>query len=170
MKYVFKDVLTIKNADKADAQKIGEVLEKIAGESAGGLTPRNVVEAARSNRSPLHKHFEWDDAKAAEAFRLDQARSLIQSIRVEDDEAEEGTTRAFVSIAAKGGTSYRAASEVKNSADLQAVVLAQAERELEAFEKRYRELTEICGIVRSAREALAERRKRSASTESRASA
>lgn len=163
MKYLFKEPLTIKAADKADPQKIGEALTKIAAEAGGELTPHAVVASAQNPRSLLHRHFEWDDAKAAEAYRVDQARTLIASIRVEDEEAEDGDTRAFISISSKAGTSYRSAHDVRNSADLQAIVLKQAERELESFEKRYRELQDICNIVKSAREAIAKKRAKSES-------
>src|SRR5690348_5499317 len=98
LKYTFREPLTLKAANKADPQKIGEELEKLSGD-AGELTPDVVVEAARNPRNVLHKHFEWDDQKAAEAFRLDQARCLIRSVVVEDDDSEEGRSAAFISIA-----------------------------------------------------------------------
>src|ERR1700680_1931431 len=105
IKYTFKDEpLTIKNKAKATPQKIGEALAQIAAASNGHLTPKAVVSEARNNRSVLHRHFEWDDAVAAEAFRLDQARTLIRSIRVVDNENDE-TPPAWVSISDKGGTS-----------------------------------------------------------------
>jgi hypothetical protein len=44
------------------------------------ITPERVVEAAAAEDSPLHACFEWDDAKAAAAYRLDQARALIRSV------------------------------------------------------------------------------------------
>lgn len=49
----------------------------------GRLTPDAVVAHAAQEDSPLHEHFEWDDSKAAHAHRLDQARSLITSVKVE---------------------------------------------------------------------------------------
>ena len=49
---------------------------------AGELDPRDVLKDARNPDSPLHDQFEWDDAKCGEAYRLDQARSLIRSIRL----------------------------------------------------------------------------------------
>src|SRR6185312_2039420 len=49
----------------------------------GRLIPSDVVSAARDPESPLHSHFTWDDAEAAEQYRLDQARTLIRSVRVE---------------------------------------------------------------------------------------
>lgn len=48
----------------------------------GRITPRSVVDDARNPESPLHGFFEWDDSKAAEAYRLDQARALIRGCPV----------------------------------------------------------------------------------------
>lgn len=48
----------------------------------GGLTPRAVVDASRPADAPLHKLFEWDNERAADAWRLDQARQAISSLRV----------------------------------------------------------------------------------------
>lgn len=48
----------------------------------GRLTPALVVHAARQPQSPIHSHFEWDDGKAAAAWREDQARTLIRSVRI----------------------------------------------------------------------------------------
>lgn len=160
IKYVFREdePLRIKAAGNANPQTIGEALGKIAAECEGELAPRAVVEAARKPRHPLHQHFEWDDTIAAEQYRIDQARNLIRVVRVIDTEATEGTTRAFISINAKEGVSYRAVADVKQSADLQLAVMAQADRDLEAFTRRYRELADICEIVGDAREKLKAKR------------
>jgi ribosome-associated translation inhibitor RaiA len=48
----------------------------------GCITPENVIDVARDPRSALHSEFEWDDAKAGHAHRLDQARVLIRSVKV----------------------------------------------------------------------------------------
>jgi hypothetical protein len=157
VKYIFRDgPLTIPNAKKASAQKIGTALAQIAEQQKGRLTPPAVVEAARSNRHPLHQYFEWDNDVAAEAYRLDQARTLIRSVAVVDD--NEDSKPAYLSISDKAGTSYRAVEEVLDSAELQSAVLAAAERDLIAFEKRYRQLQDICEIISSARSKIAARR------------
>lgn len=160
IKYRFKEdePLTIKAADKANPQKIGEALGKIAADKGGHLIPSAVVQAARDAKHVLHRHFEWADKVAAEKYRLDQARSLIRCIYVENEDAESGVTRAFLSIREKSGTSYRSITDVLNSADLQQRVLAQAERDLISFETRYSNLEDICGLIRVARERLAVRR------------
>lgn len=157
IRYVFKDApVAILNAKKADPQKIGSALAKIAEENAGRLTPTAVVDAAQSPKSPLHRHFEWDDSKAAAAYRLDQARALISVLRIEDDGEEP--TRAFLSVKDGAGVSYRTTQEVSNSVDLQLAVLKQAEADLSAFQRRYRELVDICDDVVRAREKVTARR------------
>ena len=169
IKYIFRDdePLRIKAAGKADAQTIGEALATITKENQGRLTPKDVVDAARSGNHPLHQHFEWDDSAAAEAYRLDQARSVIRVVRVVDDEGSDGTSRAFLSINDKSGVAYRSITEVKSSADLQSALLRQAERDLDAFQRRYRELTDVCEFVAKAREKV---RARQTIKESRAAA
>ena len=159
IRYVFADdkPLTIKAASKANAQRIGEALARIAAQNGGNLSPHDVVEAARADRHPLHRHFEWDDAKAAEAYRLDQARHLIRIVRVERPDDQE-PVRAFISVADRG-VSYRTIDDVLGSARLQAIVLDQAQRDLEAFEKRYRELEDVCSVIADARAKIADRRK-----------
>jgi len=57
-------------------------LSRLTERGGGTLTPASVVDAARSEESPLHQYFEWDDSIAAEAYRQDQARELIRRIRV----------------------------------------------------------------------------------------
>lgn len=62
--------------------EIADVL--LALERDGGrLLPVDVVNAARDPASPLHSHFTWDDKEAAERYRLEQARTLIRSVKVE---------------------------------------------------------------------------------------
>lgn len=166
IRYVFKDDwVALKNASKADPQKIGEALAKITADHSGRLTPENVVGAAQQKSHVLHKHFEWDDATAAHHYRLDQARTIIRSIKVVDEETEE-TQPAFVSVA-DNGVAYRSVQEVVTSRELQLSVLRQAERDLHAFEKRYSMLQDVCELVKSARSKI---EARAADLETRAAA
>lgn len=167
-RYVFDpdQVLSIKAKDKANPQKIGEALERVSAQAGGRLEPRAVVDAARDRKSILHRHFEWRDDVAAEQYRLEQARSLVRSIHVENVDAESGVARAFLSVREKEGVAYRSIGDILGSADLQSRILAQAERDLLAFETRYKSLEDICGLIRQARERLSNRR---SANESRAS-
>lgn len=57
-------------------------LQSIAAANGGVLKPEHVVAAARDPNNPLHKEFTWDNDEAAAAWRLEQARTLIRSVKV----------------------------------------------------------------------------------------
>ena len=63
-----------------------KIIVKMA--EAQNLTASKVVATAKPANNPLHPHFEWCDKKAAEEYRLKQARSLIRVVNVyiENDE------------------------------------------------------------------------------------
>jgi len=48
----------------------------------GRLYPEDVVNAARAPANPLHEFFEWDNAVAANRWRLQQAAILIRKVKV----------------------------------------------------------------------------------------
>jgi hypothetical protein len=68
-------------AKKVDVNDAIIEFEKIK-KDAGKLTPEVVVEFARDENSTLHKLFTWDDSKAAEQYRLQQARNIINNVEV----------------------------------------------------------------------------------------
>ena len=67
---------------KAEQDAIRDELARIAEENSGILTPDAVVAEAQAKNSILHDMFEWDNKKAAHEYRIDQARTLIRSVRV----------------------------------------------------------------------------------------
>jgi hypothetical protein len=80
-----------------------ERLEKKHGDT--GVRESDIVDAARSPRSKLHKAFEWDDAEGAERYRIEQARMLTRSL-VKQIETSPGKTepiRAFVKTQPRNG-------------------------------------------------------------------
>lgn len=156
LRYVFREPTIFHNHKDADPEVIGNELERIRSENNGRLMPPTVVEQARNRRSPLHRYFEWNDKTAAEAYRLDQARTLIRIVQIEDSESDKPPRRAFVSVN-DDGKAYRGLNEVLSSQSLQLAVLVSAEKELRAFESRYTELLDICELVRDARSRLRQR-------------
>ena len=64
---------------KVDADIVGAELERLQDEN-GVITTGDVVAASEPEAAPLHPHFEWDDAVAADRYRDDQARYLLRSI------------------------------------------------------------------------------------------
>jgi hypothetical protein len=163
IRYTFASdpAIGLKNAKRADPQRIGEALEKIASENGGTMPSEAIVTAAQARRHTLHPHFEWDDGRAAHAHRLEQARHLVQIIRVVDDTDHNATPhRAYLSIrSGREGRRYVPTAQVLDSVQLQLEVLRQAEIDLQAWERRYSELHDVCSLVRVARERLQGRRR-----------
>jgi hypothetical protein len=90
-----------KGISRKDATVVIRELRQIEA-SDGLITPRAVVQRAKTTKSPLHKFFEWDNDKAADKYREHQARALICSVYVRNAETEDApNVRAFVNIKAE---------------------------------------------------------------------
>jgi len=76
----------------------GAELERIWEEHDERLEPPVVVEESRPKAAPLHPVFEWNDKKAAEEWRNNQARQLIRNIRIVNPENAETDEPAYVHI------------------------------------------------------------------------
>lgn len=91
-----------------------ELLTKMARRNGGMLEIDDVLKEAEDKSSILHKHFEWDDSEAADLYRRQQARALIQKCKIQLVETEPVMIRAFVSLPTDrtNGGGYRLMSEV----------------------------------------------------------
>ena len=129
------------------AQAVAERLTYLQ-EKYGRVTPVDIVEDARSEASPLHKAFEWNDTAAAKAFREHQARQMIKSVRViYDEDAAQEPRRAFVNVIREGeGQMYLTSARVMGDEGLRQQVLEKAKADLKAWRHRYHDLTELSNI------------------------
>ena len=134
-----------------------EELERIRNANDGLLRPADVVEAARPRASPLHEKFTWDDSAAAHAYRLWQARELIQvTVRVLPGSTE--SVRAYVSLSddrSEEGGGYRCIVSVLSNKATREQMLAEALAELERIERTYKNLSELAAVFAAARKARA---------------
>ena len=139
------------------AQIVGERLAQLADENGQRLTPRVVVEAARPMDAVLHPCFEWDDLRAAELFREDQARGIIRGVRVVTQEQSatqaEASERVFVNIVEQIGEelqhTYAPVPVVRRDPVLRQQVLAAARRDLMTWRNRYLELIRTLNLSES---------------------
>lgn len=136
-------------------------LKRIAAENDGVLLPERVVDAARSQASPLHSWFEWDDARASAAYRIWQARQLL-SVTVEyvgiGDNAK--MSRVFVSLKSDrkdGG--YRTMVSVMSDAERRQQLMEDARQDMETFTNKYAELKELQVVFDAMRASLHPARK-----------
>lgn len=124
-----------------DPEEVGKELTKL-----GKFTPIEVVDAARNPKSKLHKYFEWDDSKAAEAHRLHQARCLVLSIKFEDQETGE-SYRAFESVVIEDQKLYVPIQTITDSPDLVEQVLQSILRELLYWRAKHQRYQHVFGGV-----------------------
>ena len=104
-----------------NSQDAGEELERIR-EITGKLKPEDVVANAKSEQSPIHHAFEWDDSEAGEKYRVFQARNLIRAVRVVK-ESRCDDAPAFVSVVKVKETYYQSAEiAVQNIDEFQSAV------------------------------------------------
>lgn len=152
--------MTGEQADMLDNERARELLQGIY-DQKGELTPELVVAEAADPNSPLHDRFEWDDAKAAAAHRIEQARALIRSVRVTyapSPEGEERTVRAFVSVRSPENGKPRAYLPTETALADDAVrklLLSELKRELKALERKYGHLEDYAEVLRLASESVA---------------
>lgn len=139
------------------AQIVGETVERLATVNGGVCPPGALVEEARSDESPLHPLFQWDDSQAADAFRRQQARRVINSIRVtelvDDGSNPAPSYPAFVSVVKMDDSGvargYKSILQVVNQPDELAQVMAEAMSSLKAFRRRYAALKEFAPVFRA---------------------
>lgn len=125
------------------AQIAGPILNRMGEE--GRLTPKNVVNEARPEESPLHPEFEWDDAIAAEKWREKQAQLLIaHTIIVNEEDEKPEPVRAFYVTVEK--SHYEPINAILKDEAKKNVLLENAKRELIAFKKKYKTLTELSQV------------------------
>lgn len=119
----------------------------------GGITPAQLVTAARNPKSPGHACFEWDDTIAAQAHRLTQASSIIRSLTVAYSPAsapdELRTIRAYWPDSSHGASKgvYKAIEAIAADPVASAVLLAEMEREWRAFRRRWGHMAEFLDLI-----------------------
>jgi hypothetical protein len=148
-----------------EQEEVRAALRAVAAAHNGVLNPHDVVDAARPGESVLHGYFEWDDAKAAEQYRLAQASALVRRVKlsiVRTDREQRTmtitTTRGYQSRPSMrsrvGG--YEAIEALLSDAQKRAELLAHVLSELTAYRKRYADLSELESVWTAVDDAVTE--------------
>lgn len=118
----------------------------------GKLTPGIVVQEARAKNHPLHDRFEWDDKRAGDAWRRQQAHELIRSVRVVYREATEtdpeASVRAWHAVRSDQEHVYEPAQVIAEDPLLTQMLLRDMEREWKQLHRRYGHMVEFIELVR----------------------
>lgn len=105
----------------------------------GLLVPREVVAAARSKKSTLHGEFTWDDGKAAEKYREEEARTLIRAYVTYEPRVER-QARGYVSVPSDRteGGGYRQTGAAISRAGYAAEMFAEIAARIAGMRASYR--------------------------------
>lgn len=126
MIYKFKQGHTLRGID---AQTLGDELERIRNANDGRLSTKSVLEWAAEDDCPIHRCFTWDNEKAAEQFRLSEARMLIKSVVVVNPDTETEAP-AFWNVSIKTSAAKHASQDDRYYQS--ASVIASSPREFQA--------------------------------------
>lgn len=123
------------------------------------VKPKQIVEYARNNEdSELHKCFTWDDTKAAEKWRIQEAKlitaNLVVNYKKEDSQNEKPEiVRAFFRTDSSINAGYKKTIEIIKDEDEYAGLLMVAKKELKQFKDKYSilsnraELSQIFALI-----------------------
>ncbi len=127
-------------------------------EKHGHLTPEILLDEARNKKSKLHAFFQWDNAKAAHQWRLEQASFLLRSVKItiETESGEKVSTRAFVHIRLNDEESdeepesrgrYYSLDTVLADDAMTAQMMEEAMRDLRSFHRKYFNLKQLAPVM-----------------------
>ena len=125
----------------ADAQKVADEILSI-GASA---TTVQILDMARDEQTELHKCFDWNDAEAAEKWRLQQARNIVCNLVYKETNNEPSPLiRLFFKTDSESG--YKSTSLILQNKDEYQKLLSRALAELNSFKAKYKTLSELDGV------------------------
>ena len=136
------------NEYKVSAEEVGKMCKNL--EDTGGLTAKRLVDENRNQDTLLHNYFEWNNEKAGENWREQQARMIIRSLVIvkEKENEEIPTVRAFVNLKSQdSGRAYYNTIRVLKNQDTREILLMHAKRDLESFSQKYQSFNEFAKII-----------------------
>ena len=131
---------------KADANKCANEIMSL-GED---VSPEQIVEYARKPNAELHRCFTWNDAEAANKYRIYEARQVVCNLIVHKengDKQEPTPIRLFHKI--ENGH-YKPLTLIVQNEDEYELLLRQCKEALESLKRKYSSLSEyqeICDLT-----------------------
>jgi len=150
-KYEWKLKSLAKGIDPDLAIKEIERIENVF----GGLTPENILSASKEEDALFHCLFQWDDEVAAENYRLQQARSIINNIEVKvisDGEPRNIPVYEIVNIGE--GRVYKAVTDMSSN-EIE-FVRSSVKREISYLKNKLSNYNEFAKSVKHLDDALKE--------------
>ena len=127
---------------KADASLAAKVFEQLSDENR--LNAESVVEVSKPKEAVLHDDFEWDDNVAAFEYRKHQARNILNSLVVIEEETPEEQPIRYCFKIEKGTNNYTPLNVIMRSAESTGALIRKAIAELQAYRMKYDTIIKKC--------------------------
>ncbi|MFW6132222.1 MAG: hypothetical protein ACOC5F_06470 [Candidatus Aminicenantaceae bacterium] len=116
-----------------------------------GLSAETLVEEAKKKNSPLHSFFQWDEKKAAYQWRLQQARVIINEIKVVVENKEY---YAFENVSVQisdeeSQREYKNIVDIMDDEELREQVVKKAYNQLMYWRDKYSSYKEFQPVFRA---------------------
>lgn len=146
--YIFNGTSSlVPNLKLFSPQTVGDELEKLRLVHEGELRASHIVEAWRDPNHKMHDAIDWDVGRASERDYLHQARMIIKAIEIYSSEIEKPIP-AYINISAEDRPrAYYAIEDVVSDRRLRIATLRRIERDLEACQRRCRDLRDILELL-----------------------
>ena len=147
-----KEKIQYKNTEKFTTDVIDEVLEV---QIKYGLTADSLLKKASKKSSSLYEFFDWDNSSAGDKWRLQQARTLINEIKIiVEDKEIYAFENVNISMADKedsvknkfSSREYKPIVEIMDNADFKQQLIQRALAEAKYWKERHSELVELNSI------------------------
>ena len=143
-----------KNTEKFTPEVIDEILEV---QQKFGLTAENLLKKASKKSSSLYEFFDWDNSSAGEKWRLQQARNVINEIKIIVEDREmyafenviveiEDVKKAKQIKKNLNTREYKSIIEIMNKEEYRKQLIKRALAEAIYWRERHSELVELSPI------------------------
>jgi len=148
-----QEKIQYKNTEKFTPEVIDEVVEV---QRVYGLTAENLLKKASRKSSSLYEFFDWDNSSAGEKWRLQQARCIINEIKiVVEDKEMYAFENVSVKIEGKGSPKklssreYKPIIEIMGNAEYRTQIIMKALAEAKYWKDKHFGLKELSNIFSS---------------------
>jgi hypothetical protein len=133
-----------KITEKFTPEVIDEIIEI---QKDKGLTAETILDEAKKKSSPLHNFFDWDNTTAGEKWRLQQARILINEIKVivnsKERYAFENVRITVCDQPEETTREYKPIMEILSKEEYRTQVIKQALENITYWKEKYSEYNEL---------------------------
>ena len=141
-----------KTTQKITKPVINEILDV---KNTQGLTAKALVERAKDKKSPLHDLFEWNNKLCGHRWREQQARVLINEVKIKIDSKEIyafENVEIYVENKEEGEIKekqYKQYSEIIDDEVLRKQIILRAYKQLAYWKEKYSIYSEFSEIIES---------------------